>query len=148
VLCFLWVKLKCVLRRYLGGFLLNIVVGWTMAMFVVCYPSISHSINEYTASQFHAPHLTSYLTLPLYRGRVAACVDCYFIARAWNVTGQSRNCLLLFAVEISFHRASLDTTICHHAPTPTPPPLPPPPFSLAHRTTSVFASKIGEQFCN
>lgn len=32
-------------------------------------------------------------------------------AHGATVTGQSRNCLLLFAVEISFRPASLDTTI-------------------------------------
>lgn len=61
------------------------------------------------------------------RETAAGCVDCYFIASAWSVTGQSRNCLLLFAVEISFHRASLNTTIHHHAPPPSPPPTAPAP---------------------
>lgn len=53
-------------------------------------------------------------------------------AHGASVTGQSRNCLLLFAVEISFRPASLDTTIYQPIPHSNSPPFPTPPLGQAN----------------
>lgn len=74
-------------------------------------------------------------------------------AHGASVTGQSRNCLLLFAVEISFRPASLDTTIYQPIPHSNSPPFSHSPtwpgkllrLSLARKLANNFAIKMRAQ---
>lgn len=128
-------KIKCVCLDF-GG------MGAKLA--VRPHPLLQGSAPSY----YPIPGCPPCHTSCLYRGTAAACVDCYFIASAWSQRHGPKQ--KLFASVRGWNLISSSKPRHHNIPahSHSNSPIPASPRFPWQTTTSVFGSKIGEQFCN